>query len=395
MCIMLTDAKPTATRVFLVPVTVHGVPHTCMLYTNDLQVSPGVAGLMIVPFPNPGAATRFGLVDVTSTKEFRQHTEATLRDTGDFLDGMMERHTLQYAATNKAAVHDVGNYRCSVVPSLEALRGTIDWDRFVRPTDLEARLSVLQDTSIVPPHSGFIVAQAIKSVAKDGFGVVFPGHHAFFPTCHEGNSSVHDYDVVCYGFNMVLPKGKLESNQGLLKTLHAAFRPTVIWSHDGSPMPIAATETFHLGAAMALKGPMTNANIKGLYCSVIGGTDMTAPQPVPKSKVGGPVGGPAGGPAWAGAWGGAPWTAPAAAPAHTPGWHTPAPALELRSFALGAVPGYTIGTGFAPAYASGPPAPAPAAFAPVPVPLPPSPFMPPPTATAQGFHSYLDAVWSS
>lgn len=259
----------------MVPVTIQGVAYTCMMYTNDLQVPVGNAGLMVVPFPNPTRATRFALVDATTTSDFRTQAEKALVDSGSLGFGM-DGLTNQRAATY-AAVHDVGNYRCSVVPDLASLQHSIDWAKFQFPDDLEARLAVLNDPSVVPPGCGFVVAQAIKSVSKDGFGVLFPGHHSLFPTCHEGNSALHDYDAVCYGFNMVLPKGRLVQDPTVLRRLQGAFAPKAVWCHDGSPVEDLAAQPFHLAAVMALKGVMVNANVKGLCTTVPAGDAMHAP----------------------------------------------------------------------------------------------------------------------
>jgi hypothetical protein len=32
-----------------------------------------------------------------------------------------------------------------------------------------------------------------------------PGRSAFFPTCHEGPATQHDFDVVCIGVNTAIP----------------------------------------------------------------------------------------------------------------------------------------------------------------------------------------------
>jgi hypothetical protein len=277
MCIMATDAKPTSTRIYLVPVTVDGVPgYTCMLYTNDLAVKTGVPGLMIVPFPNPTNTERLGLVDVTTTKEFRAVTKDVMdpKPKGFGTLGLRSQHTDGFS-TNYAPVHEVGNYKCSVVPNLDALRSAIDWSRFTVPHDLAARLSVLDDPTLVPPSSGFVVAEAIRSVKEDGFGVVFPGHHAFFPTCHEGPATVHNYDVVCYGFNVLLPGAGTSTtgDETSLARMQTAFAPRAIWGNDpaGSAM-LVRPEPFGLASRLALLGALTNSNVTGKYVEPAPGT---------------------------------------------------------------------------------------------------------------------------
>jgi hypothetical protein len=105
--------------------------------------------LMIVPFPNPGRATVFGLVDASQTKRFRTAVKEAIPQP-------RSRAALSSPGASRsapAAVHIVGNYQCSVVPDLEALRDTIDWTRFKQPADWEARLSVLEDRSVIPEAS--------------------------------------------------------------------------------------------------------------------------------------------------------------------------------------------------------------------------------------------------
>jgi hypothetical protein len=159
----------------------------------------------------------------------------------------------------------VGNYQCSVVANVEDLYTTIDWTKFTMPEDLEERLAVLRDEDVVPPDCGFVIAQATTAVQEDGFGVLFPGRYSFFPTCHEGNDSgVHDYDTVCYGFNMMLPMtdGNVE-NEDVLEDLEAAFDPVAVWSKDGTPVAGIELQSLHRLVRVTLKGRMTNGNVVG------------------------------------------------------------------------------------------------------------------------------------
>jgi hypothetical protein len=186
---------------------------------------------MIVPFPNPAGANNFGLVDLGSVKDFCKSVKQAFPEplTRSFRGVMKGLPGDDGKAL--AAVHQVGNYQCSVVANVEDLYTTIDWTKFTMPEDLEERLAVLRDEDVVPPDCGFVIAQATTAVQEDGFGVLFPGRHSFFPTCHEGNDSgVHDYDTVCYGFNMMLPMtdGNVEIEDVLedLEDGKDAHRPT-------------------------------------------------------------------------------------------------------------------------------------------------------------------------
>ena len=283
MCIMATDAVPSSTRIYMVPVTVDGLPFTCMLYTNDLDVKAGVPGLMIVPFPNPSGSTRFGLVDARSTTGFRKKVNKAMQPLFMKKQGYSARSMNLGAATDAMAPgHEVGNYRCTIAPNLDALFTSINWARFTVPSDLDARLSVLRDTSVVPPHCGFVIAEAMRSVKEDGFGVVFPGNHSFFPTCHEGTSATHTYDTQCYGFNALLPEGTVFQDADVMRELETSFAPSAVWSHNGSPMVLRPGH-FSFGSSVMLMGVMTNANTTGLYCHVqlgAGSTGMDGPKAV-------------------------------------------------------------------------------------------------------------------
>lgn len=72
MCIMLTPAEPSSTRLINVPVALQGqVGYKLLLYTNDLKAEANQ--LMIVPIPNySGKCEEFGLVDARALKRFRQ-----------------------------------------------------------------------------------------------------------------------------------------------------------------------------------------------------------------------------------------------------------------------------------------------------------------------------------
>jgi hypothetical protein len=200
---MATEHQPSSTRLYSVPVTVSGEPWTCLMYTNDLAVSnPTQPALMIVPFPNPHNATEFGLVDMRHTRTFRKQVTRAFaahehRITTNATYGAKSLGVVQ----EMAAVVEIGNYKCSVVPNVEALFSKVQWHRFHTPSDIALRLAVLRDSTVIPPHCGFVVAEAVRSVQDDGFGIVYPGKDVFFPTCHEGGPPTHLFDVCCYAAN--------------------------------------------------------------------------------------------------------------------------------------------------------------------------------------------------
>ena len=262
MCILATDAAPSSTRIYMVPVTIDGMAYTCMMYTNDLAVRTGVPGLMIVPFPNDSKASVFGLVDVTTMKAFREEVVTAFPRSQRYTNTL----GLYGDGPDFVPVHEIGNYKISVVPDLAGLNTSINWSRFSVPNDIGTRLGVLQDRHMVPLHSGFVVAEAVRSVKDDGFGVVFPGHHAMFPTCHEGSSSaVHDFDVVCYGVVIHLPGSSMVSRDpATLDRLQSLFTPAAYWSHNGDPCVITR-QPFGFVSALALQGPKTNGNVYGKH----------------------------------------------------------------------------------------------------------------------------------
>lgn len=209
MCIMATAHSPTSTRLYSVPVTVDGAPNwTCLLYTNDMRVGPGEKALMIVPFPNTAGNREVALVDIGSTRTFR-----------DALNREFEQHELTAVTRSQylnayesvggealAAVVRVGNYKCSVVFSAGDLWTKVDWAQFSVPADLSSRLSAVGDPALMPPNVAFVVAEAVTSVKRDGFGVAYPGTDVFFPTCHEGPATTrHQYDTCCYAVGATLP----------------------------------------------------------------------------------------------------------------------------------------------------------------------------------------------
>jgi hypothetical protein len=193
---------------YTAPVQCGGVDSTLLVYVNNLDVDPtrGPA-LMIVPIPNPTGTERFHLVDYAAVKPWCAAVQEAAK-----ID-----YTGMYSLMNKGgecdddddvpklAVHTVGNYAISVAPNLDALHRRIDWTRFRRPADLDRRMAILSDPKTMPCDgaAAFVVAEARETVTQDGFGIIYPGLHAYWPTCHEGRAGEPTkFDVRCYGVNM-------------------------------------------------------------------------------------------------------------------------------------------------------------------------------------------------
>jgi hypothetical protein len=102
-------------------------------------------------------------------------------------------------------VHDVGNYKITVAPSLEALEERVDWTQFDTADDFSVRKAILTDAKLFGEvKMGYIVAQAQRSVNDDGFAVLYPdAQMTYFPTCHENTEGQGDkaYDVRCYSWD--------------------------------------------------------------------------------------------------------------------------------------------------------------------------------------------------
>jgi len=251
MCIVPGNGAPKSTRLFTMPATFDGKDATVLMYLNDMGLSEDatesaaarteegreIAGwsagwsgaswrpvftyapapkaarpaVMIVPFPNPTRSTVFGLLDSSTFKAFTGAVQDAFPRpvTASFgFDGMVK------GARNEARlapVLRVGNYNISVVPTALALMENVDWSKFHVGTGEEARvaffnrLSVISDSSVVPEDSGFVVAEAVLAVKDGGFGLVYPGTHAFLPTCHEASAAPVEYDVECYVIGGTIP----------------------------------------------------------------------------------------------------------------------------------------------------------------------------------------------
>jgi hypothetical protein len=102
----------------------------------------------------------------------------------------------------------VGNYDISVAPTLADLDSRVDWSKFDLPADFQSRKATLSNPALYPAPCAYVIAQAVESIANDGFGVIYdaptapPVSGAWFPTAHEQpqGSTVVDYEVELYHF---------------------------------------------------------------------------------------------------------------------------------------------------------------------------------------------------
>ena len=243
-----------------------------MIYTNDLAVTPGTPGLMIVPFPNPTGASVFGIIDARATEPIRTTLRAKC----------LAHELVHYEAYKKegssgrgsvAKVHEVGNYKISMVANASQLMESIDWRKFNVPPDFAMRLSVVNAASIVPATCGFVVAEAIVSVKNDGFAILYPGLHAWFPTCHEASSTstTQAYDVRLYSC-IVAPENSLQFPETHLPSLRRiATKPLTLAVETGSlslmGMPlqaVASDGSSRLSLRWGDIEQVTFAHLKGL-----------------------------------------------------------------------------------------------------------------------------------
>lgn len=206
MCCMGTDDEPTNTRLFNVPVTVNGKRGwRCLLYTNEMTFRTGRA-LMIVPVGGRSDDDVVGpreiyLTGIAGTEPLREGLQNVFynRMHPSSLSAYDDDDEDEEDDAGFVPVIEVGDYKCSVVFSVDELLTKVDWSQFQTPADLDQRLEVLQDARLMPPNAAFVVAEAIPGKEGRGFGVVYPSRTVFFPTCHEGNATgMHDFDVTCY-----------------------------------------------------------------------------------------------------------------------------------------------------------------------------------------------------
>lgn len=202
---MMTSHEPTSTRLINIPVILDGKSYKLVIYTNDLKVPEDTNALMIVPFPNPKNTDNFGLVNVSTDrmKKFRKN----LYENCERLKPVeYEEILLLSAGPTMKKIHNIGNYDISVANNLEELKKNIDWTKFRKPNNFEARLSTFTNKDLYPEDNYFyVVASAKIRVKNDGFGVVFPDPgYDYFPTAHEiKNDQKNDvkYNVKLYNFS--------------------------------------------------------------------------------------------------------------------------------------------------------------------------------------------------
>lgn len=221
MCIILTeDANPSSTRLVNVPVKLGGKSQTLLLYTNDLEVrannstSEDSDELMIVAIPNENNQQSFGLVDVTTEnmKKFRKDLFKACDDLKPkkkskgrsmYFDDSFEGGTL--------AVHNIGNYKISVAPSIDDLFNRTDWEEFNVGPSYKNRLDGLYDKNVYPlSNYAYVIAQAQKSVKDDGFGIIYDGNgKTYFPTSHESkypHENMRKFQTLNPDKNIEIPK---------------------------------------------------------------------------------------------------------------------------------------------------------------------------------------------
>lgn len=191
---MMTKHTPKSTRLVNIPVKLeNGDKSVLLLYTNDLTVYEGEKALMIVPIPNLSQSEDgFGFVDPSSDaiKSFRKK----LYDKCEKLETVHDTLLLSAprSITKSIKIHKVGNYKISLAPTLKDLKERIDWTKFTTPPDLETRVRTLSDDELYNFPCAYVVAEAVKSVENDGFGLIYPDcGFTYFPTAHE--ESVKDY----------------------------------------------------------------------------------------------------------------------------------------------------------------------------------------------------------
>lgn len=224
MCIILTeDANPSSTRLVNVPVKLGGKSQTLLLYTNDLEVrdtnntSKDCDELMIVAIPNENNQQSFGLVDVTTenmTKFRKDLFEACDNLKPKKKKGMWRGRNMDFNdeySIDKLVVHNIGNYKISVAPSIDDLFNRTDWEEFNVGPSYKNRLDGLYDKNVYPlSNYAYVIAQAQKSVKDDGFGIIYDGNgKTYFPTSHESkypHENMRKFQTLNPDKNIEIPK---------------------------------------------------------------------------------------------------------------------------------------------------------------------------------------------
>jgi len=218
---MMTEDNPDNTKLINIPIEISKNKYKLLIYINNLKLNnkglkselSGLSymdnnrdennrqGLMIVPIPNNSGCDNFGLLNINDNNN-KEFTKSLIKEC-DKVNPYKSNISLgvNFSKNNSGSlidVHDIGNYKISVASNIDELFNNIDWDKFKLPDDFESRKNTLFNTSLYKGNYAYVVAQAVKSVKDDGFGIAFPDpDYDYFPTAHEGSGLV-DFDVECY-----------------------------------------------------------------------------------------------------------------------------------------------------------------------------------------------------
>lgn len=202
MCIILSDSEhPDATHLISFPTTYNDNPSRCLLYINDLSKVSNDETVMIVAVPNQNKGfLGLGLVDIKPLKGFIKQTKAFLPE-----NTTLSTYSTFGMSTNQvAAIHDVGDYKISVVHSVEDIIRRIDWKNFKKPQDFQTRINTLNDRKLFPFSCSYVVAQTTKSIKDSGFGIIYPeNNYIYYPICHENSNlwNYNSYNVKIYHYD--------------------------------------------------------------------------------------------------------------------------------------------------------------------------------------------------
>jgi len=199
---MLTETEPSSTRLINIPCYFLDKKYKLLIYTNDVKPKDKGA-LMVVPFPKRNG--EIGLVDISTEnmKDFRKLVfteceklkpeEPPSRSYGGIL--------LCSNSMPKKEIYEIGNYNISVADNLNELLNNIDWSKFTKPNDFDERINIMKNKQIYQEDEYFyIVAECLKPIKNDGFGVVYPDcGYDYFPTAHE-KLGIVNFDVKMYNF---------------------------------------------------------------------------------------------------------------------------------------------------------------------------------------------------
>jgi len=265
MCIILSgENEPDTTKLFSIPVIIeNGMKSTLSLYINnfDLRVdglidgyslpsmlkNPTTSGMyynawgelvgfptkeiaqtqsygsninpgsiMIVPYPIERNVENpiIGLVNASTDKmkSLRRQIINLKPIKRNFSKSLNSDSYSTTFSARPLEVYEVGNYKISVALGFSDLESRLDWIKFTKPADFNVRINTLVNPKLYSPEYKwfYVVAEAIKNIKDDGFGVVYPrlsSDYIYFPTAHEqrsNNSTNTDYnfDYECYGYSL-------------------------------------------------------------------------------------------------------------------------------------------------------------------------------------------------